>query len=125
MKKVFEHTDALVALFESEELLMKGVEELKSNDVKIIDIISPYPLDDLEIDIKGRNKRLGIVTVIAGVIGLFASIIAILYIQRQLNIEFGKLSDIPFYTFIPIIFVMVQYPSCFYKENNSSQRLYN
>lgn len=101
----------IYGIFDDEEVLLKSVKEVRSNDISIKEVYTPFPVHGLDHALGLERTRLAIAAFIYGVIGCVAAILMTYYIMIldwPQNIggkpSFAYYLNMP--AFVPIIFEM-------------------
>jgi hypothetical protein len=99
----------IYAMYDDEEILMRGAKSLVSKGVKINEVYSPFPIHGIDPVIGVKQTRLAIVSFMFGLFGLCLAIIGIRYfmiIDWPMNIggkpSFSFIENVP--AFIPVMF---------------------
>ena len=71
------NTTTIYGIFDDEEILLSSVKEIRSNDINIKEVYSPFPIHGLDPALGLKETRLGIASFIYGCIGLLLSLIHI------------------------------------------------
>ncbi len=99
----------IYAMYDDEQILLRGAEKLVEKGVKVKDVFSPFPIHGLDPVIGVKNTRLGIASFMFGCMGVSLALLGMYYFMIQdwpMNIG-GKPSmalymNIP--SFIPVTF---------------------
>jgi len=99
----------IYAMYDDEEVLMKGAKSLVAKGIHVKDVFSPFPIHGLDPIIGVKQTRLGIVSFMLGLTGTMLALIGIRYfmiVDFPMNIG-GKpnmsfLENLP--AFIPVTF---------------------
>ncbi|MGY6562308.1 MAG: DUF3341 domain-containing protein [Luteibaculaceae bacterium] len=99
----------IYAMYDDEEILLKGAKSLVGKGIKINDVYSPFPIHGIDPVIGIKQTRLAIVSFMFGVFGLTLAIIGIRYfmiIDWPMNIggkpSFSFIENVP--SFVPVMF---------------------
>ncbi|MBT6815329.1 MAG: DUF3341 domain-containing protein, partial [Flavobacteriales bacterium] len=71
----------IYGIFDDEEILLSSVKEIRSNDINIKEVYSPFPIHGLDTALGLKETRLGIASFIYGCIGLLFAAVLINYIM--------------------------------------------
>ncbi len=95
----------IIAVYEDEQVLLKAIDSLQSNDVKVKDVFSPFPIHGIWDKLK-QTTRLPYATFIYGAIGA-GLVFAFLYWTSVVNypLKFGG-KPLNTLSFIIIMFVL-------------------
>ena len=95
--------------FDDEEILLKSVREIRSNNINIKDVYTPFPVHGLDKELGLKETRMAITAFIYGCIGItFAGLMIfnIMIIDWPMNI--GGKPNFTFYhnvpSFVPVMF---------------------
>lgn len=100
-----ENKNYISVFFDDEAPLLKAVKELKSNDIKIIDVLSPFPVHGLDKALEMKPSRIPTIGFIFGVLGAitgFGFQAWVFTTAYPLNIGGKPFLSVP--SFIPITF---------------------
>ena len=75
------NTTTIYGIFDDEEILLSSVKEIRSNDINIKEVYSPFPIHGLDPLLGLKETRLGIASFIYGCIGLLFAALLINYIM--------------------------------------------
>ena len=75
------NTTTIYGIFDDEEILLSSVKEIRSNDINIKEVYSPFPIHGLDPALGLKETRLGIASFIYGCIGLLFAAVLINYIM--------------------------------------------
>jgi len=75
------NTTTIYGIFDDEEILLSSVKEIRSNDINIKEVYSPFPIHGLDTALGLKETRLGIASFIYGCIGLLFAAVLINYIM--------------------------------------------
>tara|TARA_B100000902_G_scaffold202878_1_gene193426 strand:+ start:3022 stop:3564 length:543 start_codon:yes stop_codon:yes gene_type:complete len=101
------------AIFDDEEILLKSVKELRSNNIEIEEVYSPFPIHGLDHALGLKETRMAITAFIYGCIGLSFGALLIYYIMisgvgKSWPMNIGGKPNFTFYqnmpAFVPIMF---------------------
>ena len=99
----------IYAIYDDEEILIEGIKKLKSNNVKIHEVYTPFPVHGLDKVLGLKFSRLGVCAFIYGMCGLCFAMLMMGYMMTidwpQIiggKPNFSFFDNIP--TFIPIMF---------------------
>ena len=101
------------AIFDDEEVLLNSVKELRSNNIEIEEVYSPFPIHGLDHALGLKETRMAITAFIYGCIGLSFGALLIYYIMisgvgKSWPMNIGGKPNFTFYqnapAFVPIIF---------------------
>jgi len=99
----------IYAMYDDEEVLLKGAKSLVGKGIKISEVYSPFPIHGIDPVIGVKQTRLAIVAFMFGLFGLSLALIGIRYfmiIDWPMNIggkpSFSLLENLP--AFIPVVF---------------------
>ncbi len=95
----------IIAIYEDDQVLLKAIDSLQSNDVKVIDVFSPFPIHGVWGKLK-QTTRLPLATFIYGAVGAVV-VFAFLYWTSVVNypLKFGG-KPLNTLSFIIIMFVL-------------------
>ena len=101
----------IYGIFDDEEILLSSVKEIRSNDINIKEVYSPFPIHGLDTALGLKETRLGIASFIYGCIGLLFAAVLINYIMIwNWPQNIGGKPNWTFYhnmpAFVPIMFEM-------------------
>ena len=71
----------IYGIFNDEEVLLTSVKEIRSNNIEIKEVYSPFPIHGLDKALGLKETRMGITSFIYGCIGLLFGGILIYYIM--------------------------------------------
>ena len=74
-------TTTIYGIFDDEEVLLSSVKEIRSNNIEIKEVFSPFPIHGLDIALGLKETRMGITAFIYGCIGLLFGGILTYYIM--------------------------------------------
>ena len=103
----------LYAIFDDEEVLLKSVLELRSKDIEILEVYSPFPVHGLDHALGLKETRMAITAFIYGCLGLTFGGLLIYYIMisgvgKSWPMNIGGKPNFSFYqnmpSFVPIMF---------------------
>ena len=103
----------LYAIFDDEEILLKSVKELRSKDIAIEEVYSPFPVHGLDHALGFKETRMAITAFIYGCVGLAFGALLIYYIMisgvgKSWPMNIGGKPNWTFYhnfpAFVPIMF---------------------
>ena len=99
----------IYGIFDDEEVLLSSVKEIRSNNIDIKEVYSPFPIHGLDKALGLKETRMAITSFIYGCIGLLFGGILIYYIMiYHSSGNFGGKPNFTFYhnmpSFIPILF---------------------
>ena len=99
----------IYGVFDDEEILLKSVREIKSNNINIKEVYTPFPVHGLDKELGLKETRMAITAFIYGCIGItFAGLMIfnIMIIDWPMNI--GGKPNFTFYhnvpSFVPVMF---------------------
>jgi len=99
----------IYGIFDDEEILLKSVREIKSNNINIKEVYTPFPVHGLDKELGLKETRMAITAFIYGCIGItFAGLMIfnIMIIDWPMNI--GGKPNFTFYhnvpSFVPVMF---------------------
>ena len=99
----------IYGIFDDEEILLKSVREIKSNNINIKEVYTPFPVHGLDKELGLKETRMAITAFIYGCIGItFAGLMLfnIMIIDWPMNI--GGKPNFTFYhnvpSFVPVMF---------------------
>ena len=102
-------TKTIYGIFDDEEILLKSVREIKSNNINIKEVYTPFPVHGLDKELGLKETRMAITAFIYGCIGItFAGLMIfnIMIIDWPMNI--GGKPNFTFYhnvpSFVPVMF---------------------
>jgi hypothetical protein len=97
--------DFLVATYSDANSLMKAVETLRAENLKIHDVYAPYPIHGLDQAMRLKRTRLPLVTLCGGLAGLTLAIAFLFYTNvLDWDMNVGGKPDNSTLAFIPISF---------------------
>ena len=103
------NSNILHAIFDDEEVLLSSVKELRSNQIEITEVYTPFPVHGLDHAMGLKETRMAITSFIYGCIGItFAGLMIfnIMIIDWPMNI--GGKPNFTFYhnlpSFVPVMF---------------------
>lgn len=100
-------SDFLVGLFNDEDVLLKGIRDLRKAGVKIHEVYSPFPVHGIEEALGYRRSRLSIA---AFLFGLTGTILALTMQIGMMGVDWpmiiGGKDYVAFPAFIPVTFEM-------------------
>ena len=73
--------NTIYGVFDDEEVLLSSVKNIRSNNIEIKEVYSPFPIHGLDTALGLKETRMGIASFIYGFVGLLFSIILIYYIM--------------------------------------------
>ena len=102
-------TTTIYGIFDDEEILLSSVKEIRSNNIEIKEVYSPFPVHGLDKALGLKETRMGITAFIYGCIGLLFGGILIYYIMIwNWPQNIGGKPNTTFYhnvpAFVPILF---------------------
>ena len=102
-------TTTIYGIFDDEEVLLSSVKEIRSNNIEIKEVYSPFPIHGLDKALGLKETRMGITAFIYGCIGLLFGGILIYYIMiLNWPQNIGGKPNTTFYhnvpAFVPILF---------------------
>ena len=102
-------TTTIYGIFDDEEILLSSVKEIRSNNIEIKEVYSPFPIHGLDKALGLKETRMGITAFIYGCIGLLFGGILIYYIMIwNWPQNIGGKPNTTFYhnvpAFVPILF---------------------
>ena len=101
--------NTLYGIFDDEEVLLSSVKEIRSNNIEIKEVYSPFPIHGLDKALGLKETRMGITAFIYGCLGLSLGALMIYYIMIvDWPQNIGGKPNWTFYhnmpAFIPILF---------------------
>jgi len=75
------NTTTIYGIFDDEEILLSSVKEIRSNEIHIKEVYSPFPVHGLDTALGLKETRMGITAFIYGCIGLLFAVVLINYIM--------------------------------------------
>ena len=101
--------NTIYGVFDDEEVLLSSVKEIRSNNIEIKEVYSPFPIHGLDKALGLKETRMGITAFIYGCIGLLFGGILIYYIMiLNWPQNIGGKPNTTFYrnvpAFVPILF---------------------
>lgn len=102
-------TTTLYAIYDDEEVLLSSVREVRSNNIEIKEVYTPFPVHGLDHELGLKETRLGIAAFIYGCIGLTFGCLLIYYIMIvNWPQDIGGKPNFTFYhnlpAFVPVLF---------------------
>ena len=104
-------TNTLYGIFDDEEVLLSSVKEIRSNNIEIEEVFSPFPIHGLDKALGFKETRMAIMAFIYGCLGLSLGalmIYNIMIVDWPQNIggkpSFSFIENMP--AFVPIMFEM-------------------
>jgi hypothetical protein len=100
-----EDKNYISAFFDDEQPLLKAVKELKSNNIEILDVLTPFPVHGLDKALEMKVSRIPSIGFIFGVIGAIFGLgfqVWVFTSDYPLNIGGKPFLSIP--SFIPVAF---------------------
>ena len=103
----------LYAIFDDEEILLKSVKELRSKEIQIQEVYSPFPIHGLDHALGLKETRMAIPAFIYGCLGLTFGGLLLYYIMisgigKSWPMNIGGKPNFTFYqnipSFVPILF---------------------
>ena len=73
--------NTLYGIFDDEEVLLSSVKEIRSNNIEIKEVYSPFPIHGLDKALGLKETRMGITAFIYGCLGLSLGALMIYYIM--------------------------------------------
>ena len=73
--------NTLYGIFDDEEVLLSSVKEIRSNNIEIEEVFSPFPIHGLDKALDLKETRMGITAFIYGCLGLSLGALMIYYIM--------------------------------------------
>ena len=73
--------NTLYGIFDDEEVLLSSVKEIRSNNIEIEEVFSPFPIHGLDKALGLKETRMGITAFIYGCLGLSLGALMIYYIM--------------------------------------------
>ena len=73
--------NTLYGIFDDEEVLLSSVKEIRSNNIEIKEVYSPFPIHGLDKALGLKETRMGITAFIYGCLGLSLGVLMIYYIM--------------------------------------------
>ena len=108
-KTIKEMSKVIHALYDDDEKLLDGVKALRSSDIHIVDVYSPFPVHGLDIALGIPKTRLAICAFIYAMTGFVAAATMMWYmmiVDWPMNIggkpSFSFIENLP--AFVPILF---------------------
>ena len=103
------NNNRIYGIFDDENLLLSSLKELRSNNIKIHEVYTPFPVHGLDKALGIKETRMGITAFIYGVIGFTFAAILIYYIMiLNWPQNIGGKPNWTFYhnmpAFVPILF---------------------
>ena len=101
------------AIFDDEEVLLNSVKELRSNNIEIEEVYSPFPIHGLDHALGLKETRMAITAFIYGCIGLSFGALLIYYIMisgvgKSWPMNIGGKPNFTFFknlpSFVPVLF---------------------
>ena len=74
-------TSTLYGIFDDEEILLSSVKEIRSNNIEIEEVFSPFPIHGLDKELGLKETRIAIMAFIYGCIGLSLGALMIYFIM--------------------------------------------
>ena len=101
----------IYGIFDDEEVLLNSVKEVRSNDISIKEVFSPFPIHGLDHALGLERTRLAIAAFIYGAIGCATAIWLTYYIMiLDWPMNIGGKPSFAYYlsmpAFVPVIFEM-------------------
>ncbi|MCY4419041.1 MAG: DUF3341 domain-containing protein [Cytophagales bacterium] len=94
-----------VALFERDEILLKALQEVKKEGIRIHDVFSPYPVHGIDELLDIKRSRLPVVAFLFGILGLaLALFMQIGMMTFDWPMIIGGKDFLPWPAFIPVSF---------------------
>ncbi len=101
----------IYGIFDDEEVLLKSIKEVRSKDIPIKEVYSPFPVHGLDHALGLKRTRLAIAAFIYGAIGCVTAILMTYYIMiLDWPMNIGGKPSFAYYlgmpAFVPVIFEM-------------------
>ena len=101
--------NTLYGIFDDEEVLLSSVKEIRSNNIEIKEVYSPFPIHGLDQALGLKETRMGITAFIYGCLGLSLGALMIYYIMIvDWPQNIGGKPNLTFYhnipSFVPVLF---------------------
>lgn len=106
MREITTNIKSIIALFGEEKNLRNAAEELINNEYKILDIITPYPIEGLENICSTKTSYLSICAFIFGILGLVLAIFLQIYVHADYVLTFGTKPLFPIISYVPVAFAL-------------------
>jgi hypothetical protein len=100
---------SIFAIFSDEEVLMESINPLRSQGVKVKDVISPFPIHGLDAVLGLKRTRISICSFIYGITGLSLAILMTWYMNvSDWPMDIGGKPNFMYYknvaAFVPVLF---------------------
>jgi len=106
MNKIFTKKDAFISTFNEKQNLVEACKLLRKEKIQIYDLISPFELNEINLETNKSRTSYSNVAYIAGILIIIILFVVIFLIQKQLPFHFYNLGQLPLFTFVPTIFVL-------------------
>ena len=99
----------IYGIFDDEEILLKSVREIKSNNINIKEVYTPFPVHGLDKELGLKETRMAITAFIYGCIGItFAGLMIFNIMSIDWPMNIGGKPNFTFYhnvpSFVPVMF---------------------
>lgn len=95
----------LIGLYDDEEKLLAAIEHIKREGLAIHEVCTPFPVHGLDSLLKLRKSRLPDAAFVYGALGTLTAVSMQIYMYTiDWPVNIGGKSNLPFPSFIPIIF---------------------